>query len=94
VPCTNHYRQRKEGKAKDYKGFILQYVAGVPLGLVLLYWGLGSAWKAFTKTADEEKNNGFGAGIAFLCYAAIGWGILWAILFEGLHFGGGPGRYG
>jgi len=75
-------------------GPILQYVIGVPFGLFCLVWGLGGAWAAFTKTAKEDKNNGFWAGIGALCGAAFGVAILWAILFEGLDFGSGPGRIG
>ncbi len=74
-------------------GPILQYMIGVPAGLAMIVFGLYGAFKAFTNTAEEEKHNGFGAGIGYLSFVAFGAAILWAILWEGLwHWGQYP-RY-
>ena len=75
-------------------GPILQYLIGVPAGLAMVVCGLYCALRAFTNAAEEEKYNGFGAGIGYLVWVAFGVAILWAILWEGLwHWGQYP-RYG
>jgi hypothetical protein len=67
-------------------GGILQYLVGVPAGGFILIWGLRGAWAAFTNTAEEDDDNGFGSGIAYLFAAAFSVGVLWAILIEGLKY--------
>ena len=74
-------------------GSILQYVVGVPFGLVCLLGSPIAAYRAFTNQ-NKPQNNGVFSGVLFLIFGPLcGWFILKAILFDGLIFGG-PGRYG
>ena len=75
-------------------GPILQYVVGVPFGLFALFGGIYLAFNAFFNKNEKETNNGIWAGVCFLLLAYFGFWVLKAILFIGLDFGGGPGRYG
>ena len=77
-------------------GPILQYVLLVPIGIVLFLWGVRAVYKSYAKAGSPDAPADFSLTrlwFSGVVAAVLGAAIVYAVLFEGLSFGG-PGRYG
>ena len=57
-------------------------IFGIPIGLIIILWGLYGVIQAFNKTAKTERGNGFIGVVSSLFLASPGAIIIYAILFS------------